>query len=132
MQGLAVMTLRSAGFEVYDFKTNDANSAAFRWSEIDPSWGSWGHEEYLKALTHPLAETGFAADMAAMEEADTFVLVMPCGRSAHLELGWAVGKGKRTCVLLGPEPCEPELMVKMCDYVATSMMDLLGWLGGED
>ena len=27
---------------------------------------------------------------------DTFVLVLPCGRSAHLELGWAVGQGKRT------------------------------------
>lgn len=27
-------------------------------------------------------------------------MVLPCGKSAHLELGWAVGAGKRTIILL--------------------------------
>lgn len=91
---------------------------------VDPS-------VYLEALEHPLAWSGFTKDFEAMHKADTFVLVLPCGRSAHLELGWAVGAGKRTAVLLD-DPVTPELMYKMVDYLATSMMDLLGWLGVRD
>lgn len=53
------------------------------------------------------------------------------GRSAHLELGWAVGQGKKTAVLLD-DPVTPELMYKMVDYLAPNVHDLLGWLGVED
>lgn len=87
--------------------------------------------EYLRGIAHPIAERGYASDFAAMERADAFVLVLPCGRSAHLELGWAVGAGKRTCIIL-EDPCVPELMYKMCDYLATSVIDCLGWLGVQD
>ncbi len=67
-----------------------------------------------------------------MEKADTFVLVLPCGRSAHLELGWAVGAGKRTAILLDGPFVQPELMYKMVDHIAPDLHDLLGWLGVED
>jgi hypothetical protein len=92
------------------------------WEEVD---------EYLRMIAHERAEEGFAADFGAMQRADTFVLVLPCGKSAHLELGWAVGAGKRTAILL-EDPCEPELMYKMVDHLAPSLFDLLGWLGVED
>lgn len=62
-----------------------------------------------------------------MQWADTFVLVLPCGRSAHLELGWAAGHGKRTAILLNGDH-EPELMVKMVDHLATDLTSLLSWL----
>lgn len=88
-------------------------------------------ESYLRLIEHPRAIEGFDADFAAMEKADTFVLVLPCGRSAHLELGWAVGQGKRTAILLD-DPVTPELMYRMVDYLAPSLFDLLGWLGVED
>jgi hypothetical protein len=82
-------------------------------------------------VRHPIAVAGFKSDFDAMVEADTFVLVLPCGKSAHLELGWAVGRGKRTAVLLD-DPAEPELMYLMVDKLATNMMDLLDWLGVVD
>jgi hypothetical protein len=88
-------------------------------------------ETYLEMLDHPRAIEGFDADFAAMEKADTFVLVLPCGRSAHLELGWAVGAGKRTAILLD-KAVTPELMYRMVDHISTSVMDLLGWLGVEN
>jgi len=88
-------------------------------------------EDYQAMIEHPRAIEGYAADFGAMEKADTFVLVLPCGKSAHLELGWAVGAGKRTAILL-EDPVEPELMYKMVDYLAPSLFDLLGWLGVED
>ena len=82
-------------------------------------------------VDHPIAIDGYLADFSAMSRADTFVMVLPCGKSAHLELGWAVGRGKRTAILM-EDPIEPELMYRMVDYLAPSLFDLLGWLGVED
>lgn len=88
-------------------------------------------DEYLRMVEHPRALEGYAADFAAMEKADTFVMVLPCGKSAHLELGWAVGAGKRTAILL-EDPVEPELMYRMVDHLSPGVMDLLAWLGVKD
>lgn len=63
-----------------------------------------------------------------MKWADVCVLVMPCGRSAHLEAGWFVGAGKPTLILL--ENGEPELMYRMVgtNNICVSLIDLLGAL----
>jgi hypothetical protein len=87
--------------------------------------------DYLAMLDHPRSRAGFQSDFDAMQRADTFVMVLPCGKSAHLELGWAIGAGKRTAILL-EDPVEPELMYLMVDHLATSVIDLLGWLGVQD
>lgn len=87
--------------------------------------------DYLTMLDHPRSREGFQSDFAAMQRADTFVMVLPCGKSAHLELGWAIGAGKRTAILL-ENPVEPELMYLCADYLATSVVDLLGWMGVQD
>lgn len=126
LQPSVVNQLRFRGHEVYDFKKPKEGDAGFSWREIHPNWESWTTHQYVEALNHPLAEAGFKSDMDAMEWADTFVLVLPCGRSAHLELGWACGQGKETYILL--EEMEPELMVKMCTSVCPSMHDLLSRL----
>lgn len=107
--------------------------------EVMPSVAHEGHgfggtvsqEVYLEGIEHPRAVEGFKLDFEAMEMCDTCVLVLPCGRSAHLELGWFVGQGKRIAILLD-DPVTPELMYRMVDHIATSLFDLLGWLGVED
>jgi hypothetical protein len=126
-QPLVVQTLREAGHEVYDFK-NPPDASGFKWSDIDPEWEAWTNDQYTSSLEHPLAEKGFKADFDAMAWADAVVLVLPCGRSAHLELGWGVGSGKKTCVLLSPGAMDPELMVKMCDHIALDVDSVLEWL----
>jgi hypothetical protein len=50
-----------------------------------------------------------------MEKADTFVFVLPWGKSVHLEPGWAVGAGKRKAILL-QDRVERELTYKMVDH----------------
>ncbi|GEA79951.1 hypothetical protein [Cellulomonas uda] len=122
--------LRARGFEVYDFR-NPPGRSGFAWSEIDPGWQSWTAAEYIAALEDPLAVAGYASDFAAMQWADTFVLVLPCGRSAHLELGWAVGAGKRA-VIITRDGEEPELMAKMVDYIAVGLDDALEYLSRPD
>lgn len=127
MQLGVVETLRAAGIACYDFKRDEG--AQFHWSEVGVNSEVENHENYFAGLVHPRGEAGFASDFGAMQRADTFVLVLPCGRSAHLELGWAVGAGKRTAILLEEEVRPPELMYKLVDYLAPTLHDLLGWLG---
>lgn len=140
MQVGVCAALKSAGIDHYDFK-NPPGGTGFSWKEVKtedgprgtPAKGSdWeAMEEYIAMVNHPRAIEGYLSDMEAMCKADTFVMVLPCGKSAHLELGWAVGAGKRTAILM-EDPIEPELMYRMVDYMAPSLFDLLGWLGVED
>jgi hypothetical protein len=139
MQPAVIHTLRAAGIPAYDFR-NPEGATGFAWQEVMPSFDIDRQladaGEYLAGLDHPRSIEGFNSDFDAMKRADTFVLVLPCGRSAHLELGWAVGAGKRTAILLDPDldtnEVTPELMYKMVDFIAPSVFDLLGWLGVED
>lgn len=75
-------------------------------------------------LRHPAAKAGFAADIT--------VLVLPCGRSAHLELGWATGQGQRTIVLLDDPMTEPELMYLMNTELVTTLDELLVAVAAEN
>jgi nucleoside 2-deoxyribosyltransferase len=47
--------------------------------------------------------------MEALEACDTLVYVLPCGRSASWEFGYAMGQGK-PCHVLWLGDHEPELM----------------------
>jgi hypothetical protein len=121
-----VEKLREQGHEVYDFRNPDGGTG-FAWSEIDPDWEGWSPVAYRTLLDHPRAVDGYASDFNAMDWADTFVLVLPCGRSAHLELGWATGQGKETAILLTKQGFEPELMYRMVDKLAVNLEELLRW-----
>lgn len=136
-QPAIVQILRSAGIACYDFK-HPEEATGFHWHEVMPDYVPGSEKadagEYLKALDHPRSIQGFDNDFAAMERADAFVLVLPCGRSAHLELGWAVGQAKRTVILLDPDEdnlVTPELMYKMVDHISPTVVDLLEYLGIE-
>lgn len=125
LQPAVVALLRAAGFSVYDFKNPSEGNGGFHWSEIDPHWKEWSAQQFIKGLEHPIAEDGYGRDYTAMAAADACVLVLPCGRSAHLEAGWFAGKGKPVHVLLSDG--EPELMYKMATKLHTS----IGVLAGE-
>ncbi len=121
-----VKVLREAGHEVYDFKNPAPGQNGFAWSQLDPDWLNWTPEKYAEFLiTHPVAAEGFAHDKAALEWCDTCILALPCGRSAHLELGYAAGQGKDTFVLLDEEKFEPELMYLLNTAIATSIEEII-------
>lgn len=113
--------LRQEGHDVYDFRAGDY----FAWEECDHSWNrdtasQTPPRRIIRLLTSRPADRGFRRDMTELENADAVVLAMPCGRSAHLELGWAIGAGKITVVYLS-EPCEPELMWNAAHLVTDSI-----------
>ena len=123
-----VERLRAAGHEVYDFRNPPHGGNGFRWTDIDANAPNWTFNEYAEGLHHPKAERQFAADLEALQWADTCVLVLPCGRSAHTEAGWMAGAGKRVIAYL-PEMVEPELMYKLFDGVAGTLEELFGAIG---
>lgn len=125
LQPDVVRKLRDEGHAVYDFREPRPGQGGFAWSEIDPAWRDWSPNEFRKGLDHYLAVRHFDYDRWACEGSDATLLVLPCGRSAHLELGVAVGMGQKTAVFM-PEPSEPELMYRWTN-VLTSWVELFAW-----
>ena len=119
--------LREDGHKVYDFRHPEPGNDGFSWKAIDGGWQSWTVPQYLDALKHPVAEHGFVLDMNALRAADVCIMVMPCGMSASLELGFAVGARKPSAVYV-PGLREPDLMVKMADFVTDDIVALLNWV----
>jgi hypothetical protein len=128
-QPSVVAALRDYGLEVYDFKHPRPGDDGFHWSEIDGGWKEWDFERYHKALNHELAEAGYESDMDALRYCDACILVLPCGRSAHLELGIAAGWQKHTAIYHPPGVMlEPELMTKKVDFQTNDLTDLCRWV----
>ncbi len=128
-QADVVKELRSAGHQVYDFRNPPNGIPGFRWSEIDTDWLNWSAAQYRAAITtHPIAARGFVSDLRGMQWADACVLVLPCGRSAHLEAGWFCGQGKR-CLILTRDGEEPELMALLATDICTSIGEVVEALG---
>lgn len=115
---LVVNALRRAGHHVYDFRNPVPGNTGFNWKEVDPDsppppWEA-SYTNYM--LNRAPADEGFAYDYAAMQEADGCVLVLPSGRSAHVEFGWMVGAGKHGWVYQ-PHREPPELMYRVAGNV---------------
>jgi len=118
-----VERLRQEGHEVYDFRNPPHGGQGFHWTDIDENAPHWTFDQYAEGLHHPLAERQFQADLEALDWADTCVLVLPSGRSAHTEAGYLAGAGRRVIVYI-PEMIEPELMYKLFDGVVGTLDDL--------
>ena len=125
LQPAVVVELRRAGHEVYDFRNPGPGSCGFAWSQIDADWLQWTPRTFVEALKHPVAKHGFGDDKNGLDWCDACVLVLPCGRSAHLEAGYAIGKGKQTYFLLHPDKFEPELMYLLGDGFAHDIPSLI-------
>lgn len=131
LQQGVVGKLRAAGLEVYDYQNPLSGERGVSWREISPAWQDWTPREWRDALNHPVAQHNFRQDKEAIDRADCCVLVLPCGRSAHLEAGYCAGQGKPVYTL-ALERVEPELMALLLGpycHICTTMDELLERLG---
>lgn len=123
---LVVDRLRRAGATVYDFRHPEPGNDGFSWKQVhDADPKDWSVEQFIEALNHPIAQAGFDLDASALKHAKATVLVAPCGFSAALELGFGCGAKQKTYVLLERPLREPELMVKLADWIAVSIDGLI-------
>jgi hypothetical protein len=130
--------LRSEGHDVYDFRNPPHGNGGFNWRDIDPRGPGMFDEplnypsinQYIEMLEHPAATHGFGQDLAGMLRATAAVLVLPCGRSAHLEAGWFIGMGIPTAIYI-PEPIEPELMYLLAHKVCGDLQEVVDFFAGD-
>jgi hypothetical protein len=127
---LVAKAITTAGHELLSFKEP---GHSFSWDEIDPNWESWTPEEYIEALLRDnKAILGFRHDMMLIDGADWVVMLMPCGLSSGIELGYASGRGKKTMTLILPEAkVRPDLMIKVSRVIVDSTDKMVDILDGK-
>jgi len=132
-QPSVVLALRQLGHEVYDFRNPQEGNHGFSWDQVGLTKSNWNREAYLKALHHQRAIEGFKLDFSALEWCTDCLLLLPCGRSAHLEAGWAKGAKKRLWVYVSEQSFEPELMYIMADFISNDIQEIYKQLNyGDD
>lgn len=120
-------TLRAEGYDVFDDWHGGGPDADDHWQSYECSRG----RNYVEALNGELAEHVFGFDLYHLSQADAGVLVAPAGKSAHMELGWLLGQGKRGYILLDGEPERWDVMYKFASGVVFTEPDLLAALAWD-
>lgn len=116
-----IRLLRGRQYDVFDYR-NPPNGTPFKWEQIGLP-NPCSNEQFVSTvLNSERAAHGFLSDFRGMQWADTCILIEPSGRSAHLELGWMAGRGKRTIVLADEYP---DLMLLMADHLCVSIEEVL-------
>jgi hypothetical protein len=88
--------LRELGHEAFDDWHAAGPEADDKWKEYETGRG----RNYREALGGFAAQHVFDFDKHHLDRCSHCVLVLPAGRSGHLELGYFVGSGKPGFVLL--------------------------------
>lgn len=87
---------------------------------------------YKQTLQDWAATHIFAFDRKHISRATDVVMVMPAGKSGHLELGWALGKGKRGYVLFESEPKRVDVMYQFATDIFFNYKELVDALKEVD
>ena len=120
--------LRREGYQVYD----DWFAAG---PEADDYWKEYSQarkQTFPEALQNWAAFHTHANDKQHLDESDTGVLLMPAGKSGHLELGYLIGQGKRGYILLDRTNDRWDVMYKFAAGVFYTVEDLIQELKGGD
>lgn len=98
-------SLRDAGFDVFDDWHAAGPEADDYWQRYERARG----RTYREALRGAAAQNVFAFDKRHLLEAAAVVLVLPAGRSGHLEFGWTA-RHVPGFILLDGEPERYDVM----------------------
>ena len=112
--------LRTLGFEVFDqwYSAGErADDAFYDYAKLR----GWSYQEALDSYA---AKHIFSFDKFHIDRSDIGVLVMPAGKSGHLELGYMIGCGKPGYILFDKEPERLDQMHAFADRVFFSVDDL--------
>lgn len=116
--------LRDAGFTVIDEWFAPGPEADDWWTRYEKARGN----NFVQALDSLHVEHVFNFDRRWLESSDAVVLLLPCGKSGHLEFGYAVGRGKKGVIVLDKEPERYDIMYRYADKVCYSMDEAVEFL----
>lgn len=119
--------LRAGGYGAFDDWQSAGPDADDRWQEYERQRG----RSFTEALGGYHAQQVFAHDKFHLDRCDAAVLVLPAGKSGHLELGYMIGCGKPTFILMDGEPERYDVMYNFATAVVMSIDDLMFVIGGK-
>ncbi len=111
---LADAIRRQTGQEVFDDWYAAGPEADDYWRDYEKGRG----HDYRQGLAGLAAKHVFDFDLYHLNRADAGVLLLPAGRSGHLELGFLIGKGKPGFILLD-NPDRWDVMYKFAQVCFT-------------
>lgn len=112
--------LRAAGFEVFDDWYSAGPEADDYWQAHETQRG----RSFAEALAGHHATCVYEFDKKLIDSADIGILILPAGKSGHLELGYLIGQGKPGFILLPGEPERFDVMYRFASGVFTALVDL--------
>lgn len=118
--------LREHSLFVWDWKNPPSGAGGFSWGDAFITDTEIRAGDMLAGLSHRRAWEGFLLDKHGIDQADKVILLLPSGRSAHLEAGYAVGAGKPLCIYM-PELEGPDLMYKFAEDIIDNIEDVCQW-----
>lgn len=116
--------LRREGFDIFD----DWMAAG---PEADDHWQAYEtarRRHYGEALAGAAARNVFEFDKRNLDASAGAILVMPAGKSGHLELGYMVGRDKYTAVLFDKVPDRYDVMYQFVNDICFDYGELIGAL----
>lgn len=124
--------MRACGHQVFAFC--DADTEVYKKSEAIRNSGDVMTFTPQTALHDTRVLEIGREDWQELSKADVVVVALPCGKSAHLEAGWAKGKRKKVCVFGPMIRGEWDAMYVMMDRVySTDQFELMmAWMKDLD
>lgn len=126
MVRLLAYFLKRAGHEVDDFTDSSKGRYVFHYSEIGP-------RDKLDAITFlkdTRSQRAFQEDKKWLDWAECCILLLPAGRSAHLEAGYMKGQGKKLFILGDFPRGEFDVMYGFADGLYRRLDELIDKLAG--
>lgn len=113
-------TIESWGYQVYD-----------DWWSPGPETDQFWHKHetsrcrtYKEAINGPHAWNVFEFDRRLLDDSSGAVLVLPSGKSGHLELGYIIGCGKPGFILMDGEPTRWDVMYRFATDIVYNLKEL--------
>lgn len=111
--------LKTDGHEIDAFCDGTNGRVSFDWSELLDIMKQEGLDieqvDAIEMMKHWRVKEAFEEDKKWIDWADALIMLMPCGRSSHLEAGYAAGKGKKLYIIGGFEKGEFDTMYGFAD-----------------
>lgn len=108
---------REDGHEVDCFCDGSTGRYFFPWPEVLQDKTEYDAVTFLE---DPRARRAFDEDRKHIDWCDAVVMIFPCGRSAHLEAGYAKGRGKLFYMIGEFPPGEFDVMYGFADALFRS------------
>ncbi len=122
--------LEKEGHEVDAFCDDSGRRVSFNWSMLEDTMTNEKLDiqnlDAIEMLQHWRVIEAYNEDKKWLDWADTVILILPSGKSAHLEAGYAKGSRKSLFIFGGYEKGEFDVMYGFADKMFRySELDLL-------